>query len=548
MTKDESAGGENFQLIDDTAYQGMTHEELIRAGSIRDFGEITPRVINSQRFIVGRKLGQGSNGVVYAARDQRTGQYGAIKLLSHSKISQKQREHRVINDDAVITREVRFQPASYVLPSVVFEDDDKKPFIWMPQCRATLEEMMNWGSDSNPKLFRDLQMEYLGDIVHGVKELHADFDRVHGDLNPANLMDYQPAGLVNRRIVIADTGTATTVSPEEWSRSPRDNIGFIAIRAPEQFRTDSHPTTQSDVWSVGALGVRLLTGKYPTQKKLEETIDPVLAIQNMGQHEYEGLVEDSLADIPKALKPFLRSCLSYNPKNRPENGEVLQNEFNKALKKYERSKPISRIKRLCVVAGIGAALTLGAIPIMNKFVDLNSTKVALEEKLESSKNDVEFEKKGGVVSIFLTGGKDRNINTLNLNDINYYQTREFQGWLDLLEDPRTATAAFFDSRATYEAIMMANGSTKYDDIAPILVDMENSRAWEAVGKYANPAIDNWQRFPQNSAFHDPYDHARERWETLKLLYEAKKKLDEEQGEGTADRILKERREERMKNR
>ncbi|MEK6918641.1 MAG: serine/threonine-protein kinase [Nanoarchaeota archaeon] len=501
-------------------------------------------VIRSDRFVNYQELGRGSNGAVYAAFDVISGQHGAIKVFSPSEIAKKQRVHRNINETDVLIRESRFAPARNVLPSVPFKDLDGKPFIWMPQCHSTLR---NWEEYWNHYLKGSKRTETillgLEDIVHGVKELHTDFSRVHGDLNSDNIMSYDPAGSSRTRLVIADTGTATTVSPEDWSESPRDNIGHVAIRAPEVFADNSHPTTQSDVWSVGSLAVKLLSGKYPTEKRLENSKDPIESMRNIGLQEYKGMIEDSLSNIPKPLRPFLRKCLAYDPSDRYKDGESLEEEFSKAMKRYESSKPRARAKRWFLINGALTAVALGFAAIRNEVTSLNQEKDSLAQKVDSNKKDLSYERKEKIIRVALQGKKVLDAEALNLGAGEITEAYDFRAWVEKLGDEKTAIAAYLNPDVTYEAVVRAGGRTDYESVKTKLLEMSaegkdpddiESKVLQITYNY----VDNWMR-PQ---FHTSGDRVHDRWELAKNLYDAKQSLDKEQGEGTADRVIKERRE------
>ena len=89
------------------------------------------------------------------------------------------------------------------------------------------------------------------------------------------------------------------------SSFPRDNIGEIKTRAPELFKENSHPTFSSDVYSLGALTGRLLTGEYPRRI----------------------LSKKYLSKIPKILRPILIRSLAASPEERYGNAREFEEDL-----------------------------------------------------------------------------------------------------------------------------------------------------------------------------------------------------------------------------
>ena len=99
-------------------------------------------------------------------------------------------------------------------------------------------------------------LKYLQDIAKGLGEMHST-KRVHGDLKPDNI------AVDGNKLLLTDLGTATNANFGWTVSAPRDNMGFLYVRAPECFVPESHPTTSSDVYSWGSLAYKLFSGEYP---------------------------------------------------------------------------------------------------------------------------------------------------------------------------------------------------------------------------------------------------------------------------------------------
>lgn len=483
------------------------------------------------------QIGEGSTSKVYAASSSMNGD-GAIKVYDFTDKARERMKNRGLSSVKILQRESR--PGSdHVISAMALTDQGGKHFLWMPRAKVSLETVLEFAEKDGQVIDLDRALKWSRHIALGLRTLHRTV--THGDIKPDNLMFVSDGSTIpDYRLAITDLGTASMIDPSEWSANPRDNIGFKGTRDPQNF-TGEHKDGSSDSFALGAILGRILIGSYPYQKRMESSKNPQVAMETLGENEANGIIRDYVSGLPPYVQSFLIDCLSYDSSRRPQNGEELVNKLEKMMKKHEASKPGARAKRW----GLGmTALTLAGIlglATHGQIVSLSEENKNLEKKVSESEDYQKYNKKGRVVSAVLNAGKDRDVNSMIIDSSIYMDAKEFKGWLDLLKDPRTATAAYFDSQTTFDAVMKANGSTDYNDIRGYLSDDRDSKAFCAVLEFADPVIDNWMRFSMSPS-NDPGSIANDRWKQLKSLYEAKQALDKEQGEGMADKVLSERRE------
>lgn len=126
-------------------------------------------------------------------------------------------------------------------------------------------------------------------VLSGLVELHGR-GIVHRDLKPRNLMLRGGAG---RLVKIGDFGMAK--APDEPVSESRDWFGTRDYISPEQFANASRATDRSDIFSLGVIGIRMLTGHFPDRRRLAAV---------------EGL--------PPAFAALLAQCLEADPAARPD--------------------------------------------------------------------------------------------------------------------------------------------------------------------------------------------------------------------------------------
>ncbi|EME68862.1 Serine/threonine protein kinase [Paramagnetospirillum caucaseum] len=113
---------------------------------------------------------------------------------------------------------------------------------------------------------------------------------VHRDLKPRNLL---LAGGPGGRVKIGDFGMAKP--PGEPVSAGREWFGTREYISPEQYAQASQATDRSDIFSLGVIGIRMLTGHFPDRRRLAAV---------------EGL--------PAAFADLLAQCLEADPARRPD--------------------------------------------------------------------------------------------------------------------------------------------------------------------------------------------------------------------------------------
>lgn len=200
-----------------------------------------------------RKLGQGSTSIVYLGHDPFANRDVAIKLIrqeflddpKQGKINRKQLQteaalagklihpHIVATYDAVISEEACYIVMEYV-PG------------------GTLEKHIL----PDNLLPLDRVVEYMFKCCRALN--YAQFNGViHRDIKPANLLLTD-----DDEIKIADLGAAVRLDTEQT----HSNVGSPNYMSPEQVRGDA-VTHQTDIFSLGVVMYRLLTGHSPYNPK-----------------------------------------------------------------------------------------------------------------------------------------------------------------------------------------------------------------------------------------------------------------------------------------
>ena len=195
------------------------------------------------RYRLGPVLGEGATGVVYHATDGE--QEVAVKVLRAEDAAAQKRFERE-------ARLARASESRHLVP--VLEVGDR--YIVMPFYRGgTLSERLR----SEQRLSLDQTIDLAAQLGKGLDALHA-CAIVHRDLKPSNVL-FDAGG----RPKIADFGIARMGGAGTLTEAGTV-MGTAAYISPEQAAGEGAGPA-SDVYSLGVILFRMLTGRLPFESK-----------------------------------------------------------------------------------------------------------------------------------------------------------------------------------------------------------------------------------------------------------------------------------------
>jgi serine/threonine protein kinase len=214
----------------------------------RDTLEPAPTALGDYDLL--EKIGEGGVGTVYKARDRKSGQIVAIKVLSpemaRNPLTLKRFEQEFWSARALdhpnIVRALRYgatDDAHYL----VMEFVPGEPLGAKMQRVGPLPEA-----------------EAIDIITQACSGLHYAHGRglIHRDIKPDNLL-VTPSGEVK----VADLGLSKQLHTEANLTHTGRGLGTPHFMAPEQFRDAKNADVRCDVYSLGATLYQLVTGKLP---------------------------------------------------------------------------------------------------------------------------------------------------------------------------------------------------------------------------------------------------------------------------------------------
>jgi len=164
-------------------------------------------------------------------------------------------------------------------------------------------------------------------VVQALEGLEAAHARgiVHRDLKPENVFLHEP---VNGPPVVKlmDFGVAKfTDGSAEVTTEHGALLGTPEYMAPEQFKGADQAEVRTDIWAVGAILYRALTGKHPFKGAT------VAATLLMVSHDDPKPIHDLAPDVPQALVDVVLRCMSKQVEDRYADVAALRRALDEAI-------------------------------------------------------------------------------------------------------------------------------------------------------------------------------------------------------------------------
>jgi serine/threonine protein kinase len=318
---------------------------------------IRPGDVIAGKFRVERILGEGGMGYVVSARHLQLGQMVALKFM-REEICTPDYKSRFLRE-ARNTVRLKSKHVSRVLD--VGALDGGAPYMVMEYLEGTdLSDLLHKKGPLPPHE----ACEYILQACEAIAEAHG-HNIVHRDLKPANL--FLTKGQSGEPIVkvldfgvskVLDLGIEDDTNPGGRPRRDRvdsvvtkvtDLLGSPSYMAPEQIASARDADARSDIWSLGVILFRLISGKAPFHApSLGELIQQIMhgPIPNL---------RDAKPDVPQGLEHVVARCLERDRNHRL--GDAI--ELARMLAPYAGPVATPSLERIAI---LGPALVASAPP------------------------------------------------------------------------------------------------------------------------------------------------------------------------------------------
>lgn len=230
---------------------------------------VEPREVDASNYELQAKLGSGSYGTVYMAREISTGRAVAVKEVVRTE------KGCCVLSMCKLQQEIDVMYDLQEVPSVAgilgsYQVDDRM-YIVMELCQGG--DLENFLKSNGPLLEWQMAM-VLFEALKMLRECHAR-KIVHGDVKAANFViscdvanhlfkrgdEFLPDGWLKA----IDFGTSQYTGKGRCT----NKIGTLTHFSPEKFAGSYH--TEADMWSLGVMMYRLMTGRLPFWDNYQES-------------------------------------------------------------------------------------------------------------------------------------------------------------------------------------------------------------------------------------------------------------------------------------
>ena len=249
------------------------------------------------KYQVRSELGRGATSVVYKGFDPFANRDVAIKLFNPEGFAndeQRKKFSKLFITEAAMAGKLNHPHIVNIYDAVV---DGEQDYIVMELVSG---KALDEHDDANTLLPIQTVMQLMFKCCTAL-DFACRQGVIHRDIKPANIM-YTSSG----EIKITDFGAALMLSLEQTQMS---GIGSPAYMSPEQVREDKL-THQTDIYSLGVVMFRLLTGRYPFDA------DNTFALMHKIVNEAPHNIRDLRPEIPETLANIVHRAIEKDTSKR----------------------------------------------------------------------------------------------------------------------------------------------------------------------------------------------------------------------------------------
>jgi len=290
-------------------------------------------------FKLAGALGAGTTARVYEATHVVTGRPVAIKVMAEAEQSPELRER--FAREALLLADVDSRHVSKILG---FGFEKGQPFL-------VLERLQ--GETLDAKLRRDgpvplpRAVHWIEQLIVGVRDSH-DKKVIHRDIKPANIFVHHDG--FDEVVKLIDFGVARLCEVADASgglTSTTHVIGSMGYMAPEQFRSAKSVGYPADLYAVGVVIFRTLTGRLPFVSRSVQAIIRMKTEQDVPVlSSMPGMITNPLLDR------FMLKSMGREPEARFQSAREMLEQWWNVMASLDEEGSTDVIRR---TAGSGAA-------------------------------------------------------------------------------------------------------------------------------------------------------------------------------------------------
>lgn len=266
-------------------------------------------------FEVLKRLGAGSAGLVFLARQVVLDRVVALKVLRRKQKISKRTEERFIREAATISK----LDHPHVVKVFDASPFPKGYFIVMEYFEAVdLQSLVEERGAPSVPVAVSIGLQMCKALDYAGRE-----GIVHRDVKPANILYRADTGIAK----LTDFGLAKRMGISAGTRDG-EGVGTPCYMPPEQVNNARNVDNRADIYSLGASLYHLLTGRYPIiANNLQEFVQGILEKDPPPIERFNPRVPTSICEI-------VRKAMHKKPERRYQTGEEMFKALDVERQRY----------------------------------------------------------------------------------------------------------------------------------------------------------------------------------------------------------------------
>lgn len=317
-----------------------------------------PGTLLRNRYVVGSTVGFGGFGITYRAWDRTLDKMVAIKeFYPNGIVNRVPGEKEVIiysgnranefqNGKVRFLSEARNMALFNTHPNIVnvyeFFEENNTAYIAMEFLEG--KSYKQYIAEHGGRVDSQVAVSVVLSVLDALKEIHK-MKIIHRDISPDNIfMVPVEAGSENYKVKLIDFGAARFSSGEE-----EKTLSIIlkpGYAPPEQYRSKSKQGPWTDIYAVGAVLYRSLTGRMP-EESVNRMVEDHLAPPN-----------ELVPEIPQYLNDTILRAMALNQELRFQNVDQFREALQNKAKVLSVSGELNRRKKIRIISIAAICLVL----------------------------------------------------------------------------------------------------------------------------------------------------------------------------------------------
>lgn len=273
----------------------------------------------AERYELHQRIGSGAMGEVWSATDRATGDDVAVKLSQSWAAIEPDLVARFEREGKLLKR-IKSPFICSLIDSG--RDPDEIPYMILERLNGeTIEQLL--GREGYLPL---VEVGRIADEILQALVVAHGAGIVHRDLSPSNIFIHQMRD--GRSITkVLDFGVAKTADASAPRTASRATMGTLAYAAPEQLGDSAKAGPRADLYALGTLVFRALTGQLPYGDAQGTAL---LVLKR--EHEAATIDEATGEKWPAALRNFLAKTIARAPAKRYASANVALAAWREAMR------------------------------------------------------------------------------------------------------------------------------------------------------------------------------------------------------------------------